>query len=114
MPRGALCIILGLPSSSVFCRGGTAPALTSQGAVSIAATKAVSPVQGAASSRGAVKLFLTSLVRENCTLRSLWVPGAGDRPWRLGGSGRPLSLPRPQGETPETAKEPPTGCPYHS
>ena len=48
---------------------------------SIAATKAVSLVPGATSSRGAVKLFLTSVVREklgsfsgDCTLRSV---GAG-------------------------------------
>ena len=38
------------------------------------ATKAVSPVPGATSSRDAVKHLLTSVVRENCTLRSV---GAG-------------------------------------
>src|SRR5438093_1056746 len=42
--------------------------------VSVTATQAVSPAPGAASSRGAVTHFLTSVVRENCTLRSV---GAG-------------------------------------
>jgi group II intron reverse transcriptase/maturase len=47
-----------------------------QGAVSVAATKAVSPLLGAASYRHAVKQLLTSVVREICTLRSV---GAGAR-----------------------------------
>ena len=47
-----------------------------QGAVSVAATKAVSPLLGAASYRRAVNQLLTSVVREICTLRSV---GAGER-----------------------------------
>ncbi len=47
-----------------------------QGAVSVAATKAVSPLLGAATHRRAVKQLLTSVVREICTLRSV---GAGAR-----------------------------------
>src|SRR4029077_14707466 len=47
-----------------------------QGAVSVAATKVVSPLLGAASYRRAVKQLLTSVVREICTLRSV---GAGVR-----------------------------------
>ncbi len=47
-----------------------------QGAVSVAATKAVSPLLGAASYRHAVKQLLTSVVREICTLSSV---GAGAR-----------------------------------
>src|SRR5713101_1877016 len=47
-----------------------------QGALSVAATKAVSPLLGAASYRRAVKQLLTSVVREICTLRSV---GAGAR-----------------------------------
>jgi hypothetical protein len=42
-----------------------------QGAVSIAATKAASPLLGAASYRHAVKRLLKSVVREVCTLRSV-------------------------------------------
>jgi hypothetical protein len=49
---------------------------TDQGAVSIDATKAVSPLLGAASYRRAVKHLPTSVVREICTLRSV---GAGER-----------------------------------
>ena len=49
---------------------------TDQGAVSISATKAVSPLLGVASYRRAVKHLLTSVVREICTLRSV---GAGAR-----------------------------------
>jgi hypothetical protein len=49
---------------------------TDPGAVSVAATKAVSPLLGAASYRHAVKQLLTSVVREICTLRSV---GAGAR-----------------------------------
>src|SRR5213078_795480 len=65
-----------------------------QGAVSVAATKAVSPVLGAASYRRAVKQLLTSVVREICTLRSV---GAGVRatvPGHPVGTRRLLSLPR--------------------
>src|ERR1035437_5438827 len=47
-----------------------------QGALSFDATKAVSPLLGAASYRHAVKQLLTSVVREICTLRSV---GAGAR-----------------------------------
>ncbi len=54
---------------------------TDQGAVSIGATKAVSPSPGVASSRRAVKHILTSVVREICTLRSV---GAGARATALG------------------------------
>jgi hypothetical protein len=46
------------------------------GAVSVAATKAVSPLLGATSYCHAVKQLLTSVVREICTLRSV---GAGAR-----------------------------------
>jgi hypothetical protein len=56
---------------------------TDQEAVSISATKAVSPLLGVASYRRAVKHLLTSVVREICTLRSV---GAG--------SGQPLSATR--------------------
>src|SRR5713101_3449896 len=65
-----------------------------QGAVSVAATKAVSPLLGAASYRRAVKQLLTSVVREICTLRSV---GAGARATASGhpvGSQQWLSLPR--------------------
>ena len=54
---------------------------TDQGAVSISATKAVSPLLGVASYRRAVKQLLTSVVREICTLRSV---GAGERVTALG------------------------------
>ena len=51
---------------------GSPPA--DQGAVAVTATKAVSPLSGVTSSRGAVNQLLKSVVRENCTLRSV---GAG-------------------------------------
>lgn len=62
---------------------------TDQGAVSVAAAKAVSPLPGAASYRYTVKRLLTSVVRENSTPRSVGargrvtVPGhpVGDRRW---------------------------------
>jgi len=64
-----------------------------QGAVSVAATKAVPPLLGPASYRRAVKQLLTSVVREVCTLRSV---GAGARATAPGdpvenqvGQGRP-------------------------
>ena len=66
-----------------------------QGAVSVAATKAVSPLLGAASYRRAVKQLLTSVVREICTLRSV---GAGARATASGhpvGAEQSASLPRP-------------------
>jgi hypothetical protein len=44
--------------------------------LSVAATKALSPLLGAASYRQAVKQLLTSVVREICMLRSV---GAGER-----------------------------------
>jgi hypothetical protein len=47
-----------------------------KGAVSIVATKAVSPLLGAASYRHAVKQLLTSVAREICMLRPV---GAGER-----------------------------------
>jgi hypothetical protein len=47
-----------------------------QGSVSVVATKALSPLLGAASYRHAVKQLLTSVVREICMLRSV---GAGER-----------------------------------
>src|SRR5437899_9474056 len=65
-----------------------------QGAVSVAATQAVSPLLGAASYRHAVKQLLTSVVREICTLRSV---GAGVRatvPGHPVGNQQWLSLPR--------------------
>jgi hypothetical protein len=65
-----------------------------QGAVSFAATKAVSPLLGAASYRHAVKQLLTSVVREICTLRSV---GAGERATAPGhpvGTRQLVSLPR--------------------
>ena len=65
-----------------------------QGAVSIGATKAVSPLVGVASYRLAVKHLPTSVVREICTLRSV---GAGARATAFGhpvGSQQRLSLPR--------------------
>src|ERR1700722_20180783 len=64
-----------------------------QGAVSIRATKTVSPLLGVASSRR-VNQLLKSVVREICMLRSV---GAGARATGLGhpgGSQRWLSLPR--------------------
>jgi hypothetical protein len=54
---------------------------TDQGAVTISATKAVSPLLGVASYRRAVKHLLTSVVREICTLRSV---GAEERATALG------------------------------
>ena len=67
-----------------------------QGAVSVAATKGVSPLLGAASYRRAVKQLLTSIVREMSTLRSV---GAGARATASGhpvGDQRWSSLPRQQ------------------
>ena len=56
-----------------------------QGAVSVAATKAASPLCGAASYRYAVNPLLTSVVRKNCTLGSVgaggWSPLLATR-WR--------------------------------
>ncbi len=49
-----------------------------QGAISVAATQAVSPLPGGASYRYAVKRLPTSVVRENRTLRS--VGARGGRP----------------------------------
>jgi len=72
---------------------------TDQGAVSISATKAVSPLLGVASYRRAVNHLLTSVVREICTLRSV---GAGERATALGhpvGSQPWLSLPRIDNES---------------
>ena len=69
---------------------------TDQGAVSLSATKAVSPLLGVASYRRAVKQLLTSVVREICTLRSV---GAGERATAPGhpvGDQQWSSLPRPQ------------------
>ena len=60
-----------------LARAGLVEAIPAdQGAVPVAATKAVSPLLGAASYRRAVKQLLTSVVREICTLRSV---GAGAR-----------------------------------
>ena len=77
-----------------LARAGLVEAIPAdQGAVPVAATKAVSPLLGAASYRRAVKQLLTSVVREICTLRSVGagaratVPGhpvaiSDDRPYR--------------------------------
>ena len=54
---------------------------TDQDAVSLHATKTVSPLLGDASYRGAVKHLLTSVVREICVLRLV---GAGARATALG------------------------------
>ena len=54
---------------------------TDQGPISIRATKAVSPVLGAASYGRAAKHLLASVVREICTLRSV---GAEERATALG------------------------------
>ena len=67
-------------------RGSVEDLPPSQGAVSLAATKAVSPVPGATSSRGAVTHLLTSVVRKTARY-VLWEPGAGDRPWPPGPRG---------------------------
>src|SRR5208337_4143454 len=65
-----------------------------QGAVSVAATKAVSPLLGAASYRHAVKQLLTSVVREICTLRSVGAGARATAPGHPVGTGQPVSLPR--------------------
>ena len=81
------------------------PIPTDQAAVSLSATKAVSPLLGVASYRRAVKHLLTSVVREICTLRSV---GAGARATALGhpvGDQQWSSLPRPHdpgGERPKS------------
>jgi hypothetical protein len=60
-------------------RAGLVDSLSAeQGGVSVAVTKAVSPLLGAASYRRAVKQLLTSVVREICT-RVRWEPGRGQR-----------------------------------
>jgi hypothetical protein len=73
-----------------------------QGAASVAATKAVSPLLGAASYRHAVNQLLTSVVREICTLRSV---GAGERATAPGhpvaiSDGRPYRDRQPSNGTP--------------
>jgi hypothetical protein len=65
-----------------------------QGAVSVAATKAVSPLLGAASYRHAVKQLLTSVVREICTLRSVGAAARATAPGHPVGRQQWLSLRR--------------------
>jgi hypothetical protein len=78
--------------------------IADQGAVSVAATKAVSPLLGATSYRRAVQQLLTSVVQEICTLRSV---GAGARvtaPATRWVPRRVVSLPRSSTDLSEAAK----------
>ena len=95
-PSGHRALLAHHAHQSELAGSGLVEAIpTDQGAVSISATKAVSPLLGVASYRRAVKHLLTSVVREICTLRSV---GAGERATALGhpvGDQRWSFLPRP-------------------
>src|SRR6266849_1431153 len=78
-----------------LARAGLVAAIPAdQGAVSVAATKAVSPLLGAASYRRAVNQLLTSVVREICTLRSVGAGARATAPGHPVGTGQLVSLPR--------------------
>src|SRR5439155_10690668 len=70
------------------------PIPTDQAAVSLSATKAVSPLLGVASYRRAVKHLLTSAVREIRTLRSVGAGARATAPGHPVGTGELVSLPR--------------------
>ena len=76
-PSGCGTVLAQDAEQPELARGGLVDAIPAdQGAASVAATKAVSPLLGAASYRHAVNQLLTSVVREIRTLRSV---EAGER-----------------------------------
>src|SRR6201987_74662 len=76
-PSGCGALLAQDAEQPELARGGLVEAIPAdQGAVSVVATKAVSPLLGAASYRRVVNQLLTSVVREIRTLRSV---GAGER-----------------------------------